>query len=170
MRNRYKAQRAVIPFWRRCAASRCALDSLKERLKHCSWVLSYVSIRDEFDTREINSWLAAEGKLVLPRAQGEKLALFEVIEPDKQLERGKWGIFEPTLVCKAIAPEAVAFTLVPGLAFDSARHRLGYGGGYYDRLLPELSGAYGLGFREQFCSTLLPVLPTDIALEGLLLY
>lgn len=168
-RNHYKTLRASIPAERRFTASQQALDYLKERLKSCKRVLSYVSFRDEFDTAEINSWLASEGKLVLPRVEGEHLELFEISQPEMDLERGKWGIFEPKMACRHI--DDVAFALAPGLAFDRDRQRLGYGRGYYDRLLTKLSGvACGLGFQEQFSATRLPAFPTDIFLDELLLF
>ena len=59
------------------------------------------------------------------------------------------GILEPMGGTK-IAPEEVDFVIVPGLSFDEQGHRLGRGGGYYDRLLNGAAAfKLGLALKEQ---------------------
>jgi 5-formyltetrahydrofolate cyclo-ligase len=88
-----------------------------------------------------------------------------------QLERNNWGIEEPIpTLCTRIDPADIQMALIPAIAFDQAGHRLGYGKGYYDRLLPQLHcPCYGIGFTEQLVPDSLPVEPHDVALTGLIL-
>jgi 5-formyltetrahydrofolate cyclo-ligase len=54
------------------------------------------------------------------------------------LERHPLGFWQPHAEAPPVDPGAVELVLVPGLAFDALGHRLGYGAGHYDRLLPTL--------------------------------
>jgi 5-formyltetrahydrofolate cyclo-ligase len=64
--------------------------------------------------------------------------------------------------------EPITLILVPGLCFDGHGYRLGYGRGYYDRLLSGLRGipAFGIGFEQQFSPLPLPIEPHDVPLDG----
>ena len=53
--------------------------------------------------------------------------------------RNRYGILEPPLDAPSLEPTAVQLALVPGLLFTKLGARLGYGGGFYDRLLPRLN-------------------------------
>lgn len=68
-----------------------------------------------------------------------------------------------------VAPETLDAIVVPLVAFDEARHRLGYGGGNYDTFLPLISPrclVVGVAFREQ-CVSRVPVEPHDLALPSI---
>jgi 5-formyltetrahydrofolate cyclo-ligase len=66
----------------------------------------------------------------------------------------------------------VDLILVPGLAFDSEYYRLGYGKGYYDRLLAETPHipAWGVGFHEQMSPEPLPRDTWDLPVQKVLLF
>lgn len=129
--------------------------------------MAYVSFGAEFDTGAFIADLRARGKqLVLPRVDRDTraLKLYTVHDPDQELVPGVWGIREPRVdVCPEVAPAAVDFVLVPGVAFTARCERLGYGGGYYDRLIHTFAGrpalvaaAYSLQIVPE-----LPVTPSD---------
>ena len=64
------------------------------------------------------------------------LVLYQVASLETDLRPGTWGIPEPDPAhCGLAAPADIDFILVPGVAFDPDGGRLGYGAGYYDRLL-----------------------------------
>ncbi len=130
-------------------------------------ILSFASFGDEIDLWPLNRKLAEKNQLVLPRVEQGHLTLYEV-EDLNQLILSSWGILEPPKD-KPIAPEKISLALIPGLGFDLRKHRIGYGKGYYDRLLPKLIHAkkIGLGYQQQLLKTLIPVEPGDHSLDEL---
>lgn len=108
-------------------------------------VMAYMSMGAEFETEAFVQRVLADGKrLVLPRVnRGERrLDLFAVSDLEAGLAPGVWGILEPLPErCATVAATAVDFVLVPGLGFDGDGGRLGYGGGFYDRLLVAMTTA-----------------------------
>lgn len=102
-------------------------------------VLATVAIGSEFDMRALLEQALAAGKaLVLPRIARapRRLELRRVADLARDLIAGVWDIPEPDPErCPEVALADVDFALVPALAADRAGYRLGYGGGYFDRLL-----------------------------------
>jgi 5-formyltetrahydrofolate cyclo-ligase len=105
-------------------------------------VAAYAAFGSEFDTSEFLAGILADGKqLLLPRINRAQraLQLRHVTDPGADLVAGVWGIREPAEHCPIVNPATVEFMLVPGVAFTAAGARLGYGGGFYDRLLALLN-------------------------------
>ena len=98
---------------------------------------------DEIDTRPLLHALHARGHAVLlPVTPRRGLALgFRRWHPGCAMQPGRFGTHHPATE-ESATPD---WLLVPLLAFDARGHRLGYGGGYYDRTLAALPGAFRLG-------------------------
>ena len=115
-------------------------------------VSGFSAIRDEIDPGPLLARLHAEGyRLGLPVMQGKGLPLvFRAWRPGDAMGTVQWGIAEPLPDKPVLEPDVV---LVPLLAFDAAGHRLGYGGGFYDRTLARLRAikpvvAVGVAYDE----------------------
>lgn len=95
---------------------------------------AYLSFNQEVRTEPIIRRARADGKRVaVPKvAAGEMRFIW--IDESAVLEKSAFGVPEPAADGPA-ADDAAALVLVPGLAFTPAGHRVGYGGGYYDRWL-----------------------------------
>ncbi|HSM97060.1 MAG TPA: 5-formyltetrahydrofolate cyclo-ligase [Rhizomicrobium sp.] len=94
----------------------------------------YIAIADEADPHILLKKLTLRNcTLAFPRVNAKDEPLvFHRWTPGLNLQRGAYGIPEPTKDWPLAFPKTL---LVPLLAFDSSGHRLGYGGGYYDRTL-----------------------------------
>ena len=102
-------------------------------------VLATMGIGSEWNTRTFLDRARADGKVVvLPRisAPPKRLHLHAVGDLERDLIPGVWNIPEPdSQRCPPVDFGSVDFALVPALAVDGARFRLGYGAGYFDTLL-----------------------------------
>ena len=100
-------------------------------------VSGFAAIRDEINPAALITWLHAEGfRLALPVMQGKgRPLLMRAWSPGDVMEAATWGIAEPAEDKPEVEPDVI---LVPLLAFDGRGYRLGYGGGFYDRLLASL--------------------------------
>ena len=126
----------------------------------------YYPINNEVDIRPFIEWLwEHDKKVIMPRTN------FETKEMDNyyiisfgQLEETKFGLHEPTKFSPLHlgSPDVI---IVPGVAFDEERNRLGYGGGFYDRFLEDsISIRIGVAFEMQM-TYLLPVEGHDQKLD-----
>jgi len=136
-------------------------------------VCTYVGVRSEVATLPLLARALAEGKRVaVPACAGEVLELV-LIESERELAAARFGLLEPPLELRARAErrcpvEAVELFVVPGVAFDREGGRVGYGRGFYDRLL---AGArpgvlrVGLAFEAQLAGQRLPAEAHDVPLD-----
>ncbi len=107
-------------------------------------VLGYMNFGAEFESSLWVERALAEGKrLALPKVNRHTnhLDLYWLDDLENQLAPGLWGIREPVVEnCEKLsAPNEVEFVLLPGVAFTRDGARLGYGGGYYDKLLASMA-------------------------------
>ncbi|MEX0961279.1 MAG: 5-formyltetrahydrofolate cyclo-ligase [Simkaniaceae bacterium] len=168
-----KEKRAKLKKSARKMARDDAHAELKKVLKLFPYVLSFASTEDEIDLWPINNELASEGRLLLPRIEGEDILCYQVNSCKTDLISSKWGFLEPDpKKCLKISPDEISCVLVPALGFDTTRHRLGYGKGFYDRLIKNLPTipAFGVGFKEQMVQDRLPIDPHDRRLTRLYLF
>jgi len=135
-------------------------------------VLLTLPFRGEWDTRPLVATALGTGKTVaVPRvnASTRMLELHAIADAHRDVGAGLQGIPEPLPRCPAVALASVDWVLVPGVTFDRAGRRLGYGGGYYDRLLPllderapRIAGAFHVQIVER-----VPAGPHDIAVDAI---
>ena len=128
-------------------------------------VLFYIHVRDEVRTQfVILARLATGGECVVPYCLDRDLQLCRIVN-FRELERGKYGILEPSLEVRSdparkVEPTEIDVALIPGLGFSERGQRIGYGAGYYDRLLATLRKdclKIGLAFDCQIVAHI----PTD---------
>jgi 5-formyltetrahydrofolate cyclo-ligase len=141
LRARVLAARDALDGQFRANAAAAILSTLLqlEELTRAGSVLAYSSFGTELDTHGFLDRVIESGRqLVLPRVDRaeRRLRLYAVADLDRDLASGTWGIREPDPDrCREVTLADVDFVLVPGVAFDTRGGRLGYGGGFYDRLL-----------------------------------
>jgi len=134
LRSKARAQRAELARANPGIALRLAEHVEALNIHGGSVIGAYIAVKDEADPFLLLERLIAKNCAVaLPRviAKDEPLAFHRWKRGDK-LEKGAFEILEPSEDTPLAFPHIV---LVPLLAFDARGHRLGYGGGFYDRTL-----------------------------------
>lgn len=152
LRERMRAQRAGYPPERRAEAAQRVFEGVRRltAYRRARTVMAYVAARGELSVQAVMEDIWATGKrLALPRCEGPGVMTARSIHSADELCRGAYGLLEPTAACEAIVPQEIDLVLVPGVAFDRAGGRIGQGGGYYDRFLPQ-TRAYRLGICYDF--------------------
>jgi len=174
LRSQIVAARDALPLPEQQAQSRLLSQRLIEHPKFiaAATVLAYASFASEVRTGELLAACLSCGKrLVLPRVNRalRRLELYVVTDLAADLAPGTWGILEPRpdRCTPVIDRAAIDVVLVPGAAFTPKCERMGYGGGFYDRLLEGWPGKghfMALAYDAQIVDAL-PQVPTDVLMH-----
>jgi len=142
----------------------------KKEFQKAKTVMFYVSLPEEVGTRQMIARALRSGKrIVVPRLVQGRIRPVQIHRVKKDLKRGRYGILEP----KRKTPfnlRQIDVVVVPGVAFDRRKNRLGRGGGYYDRFLKRLhkqTTIIGLAYQLQLLPTL-PVSSRDVPVRYLI--
>ncbi len=132
-----------------------------EELSQMEVIFLYAGYGSEVLTQETIEALIMLGKHVaLPRVHGDTMDFYEISGLD-ELESGFHGIMEPINNKKTVlTPDLI---VMPGVAFDESRNRIGYGRGYYDRYLKKYPDVPRIAFSFE-CQIVdqIPYEPSDI--------
>lgn len=102
--------------------------------KNAKTIYGYLPYNQEVRTTQMLAHAMADGKQVaVPKVYGDEMK-FILLSDLSQVAKGYAGIPEP-IADGPVAADPTALVLMPGLAFDPEGHRLGYGGGFYDKFL-----------------------------------
>ena len=165
-------KRDLIPSSKRFQKETAIKKSLfgLEIFQNSKSILMYVSFRSEVDTiSHLDEILDLGKKLIVPLVDSKlkTLTLYE-IRSASELEPGYMGIHEPKAgAARIVNINDIDLAVIPGTGFDPKGNRLGYGGGYYDRLLADTEKhipTIALSFEEQITDEI-PAEPHDIKMD-----
>lgn len=171
-RSHGKMLRSTLSATERAYEGRVLTEALTAdpRWQRARTVLLYLSFGSEWDTTALihSAWDSAK-VVALPVCGAAHQMQPCRYTPDTPLTTTRGSLREIAPEAReALAIEAIDFCLVPGLLFDPYGTRLGYGAGYYDRLLPQLSDnctILAAGFDCQLIGDMLPCEATDFRLS-----
>ena len=171
LRRSYLERRDGVLLDDRIRLSRQIFDNAYNFLKQSGRgvVAGYWPVKSEVDVLPLlEKWRETGGEVALPVVVEKNAPLsFCLWTPETAMRVSDWGIQEPDLQKdSAVLPDII---LVPLVAFDRQGRRLGYGGGYYDRTLRELSRiksfiTIGMGYASQECE-MIPAEDHDVTLD-----
>lgn len=157
-----EARARITPAERRDHAAAVAerLLALPE-LARVRTVLVYAALPAELDPALAVSALRTRGaRVAYPRIAAPGVLDMHIVDHELELVAGPFGLSQPSVHAPRAHHDSIDAVIVPGVAFDESGRRLGYGAGYYDRLLPLLRPdciRIGIAFDEQ----LLPEIPSS---------
>ena len=120
-----------------------------ELYRNAKTIYGYLPYNQEVRTVPMLEQAILDGKRVaVPKCYGEQMRFIYISDFEREVAPGYANIPEP-IADGPVAEDTTALVLMPGLAFDPQGHRIGYGGGFYDRFLsaepdhPTLALCYG---------------------------
>lgn len=164
-------RKELLSLRKNLSPSELSMDKLRSfpEFMRAKTVFCYVSAHGEVDTRDFLGEIAKEKVLTVPYCVDNDGNMICVkINGLSDLCEGRFGILEPKNPVPFSKSE-IDFAIVPGVAFSSDGYRLGYGKGYYDRFLSDIS-PFKLGVcKKELYFEKLPHNEYDIKMDSVLL-
>lgn len=136
-----------------------ANDAIYQKLINHPWFVKaqtigiYVSYKNEVDTHQIIKEYCNQKVIAVPKVSGKTMDFYQIHSFD-ELSIGAYSLLEPPTT-NFISKQQIDLLIVPMVAFDDKNHRIGYGGGFYDRYLQEYAGkSIGLAYHFQQVETM----------------
>jgi len=174
LRSKLIEQRSALTQERVLAGSMGALELVRAlpEWKNAKEVLVYWPIKGEIDVRPLVMELwQRESRVLMPRCRPDAYGEMDIAcaTCENELAPGPFSIMEPDAeLCPPVDMCSPDLAIVPGVCFDRNGYRLGFGGGYYDRLLAsdDMRGTLtvGIGYTFQLVDQL-PNQPWDMAVN-----
>ncbi len=164
LRRRMRMTRDALPARARALRSQKIAEAVmaSKALNDARVIAAYCAVRSEASVATVVQTCWAQGKtVVFPRVEGSGL-VFHRVQSEDELEEGSYGIQEPRAEAPMVNIGAIEFMLVPALAADPAGFRIGYGGGYYDRTLPHVTGSTCVTVYDFQLISEVPTLENDV--------
>ncbi|MBD3328785.1 5-formyltetrahydrofolate cyclo-ligase [Candidatus Peregrinibacteria bacterium] len=126
--------------------NKISADPLFQQAKE---ILSYMPIHGEVDLVPLIDKFP-DKDFILPRVDmgTNDLKLYKINDLD-DVEKGSFDVMEPRTDLEQIPPEKIDLVFVPAVAYDKKGHRIGYGGGFYDKILKKIR-ARKIGVAYEF--------------------
>lgn len=169
LRRQFLQQRRDLPAhrWRESSDRICTHLLNCPQFINARTVLAYQSCRQEPDLTHLFDNDAKQWGLA--RCVGKDL-IWHLWQPSEPLLNGAYGILEPVADSPRLEPERIDLMLVPAVAIDRRGYRLGYGGGYYDRLrvdpmwckIPTIGLVFDFAYVD-----VLPIDPWDLRIDAI---
>lgn len=135
-----------------------ALFTQSDAYKNAKTIYGYLPYNQEVRTVPMLEQALRDGKRVaVPKVYGDEMK-FLYLDDLTKVSKGYAGIPEP-IADGPVADDTTALVLMPGLAFDPQGHRIGYGGGFYDKFLAAEPNHPTLALCYEF--QMLPALDTE---------
>lgn len=136
----------------------------RPEIKNAKEIFTYISHKGEVSTDSVLQKFIGNKKIIVPKMENGGICLYELKEATK-FKKGQFGIREPEICLPKKELGKIEVAIVPAVAFDECGHRIGYGGGHFDRLLGKLNCAkIGLAYEFQIIDKV-PVHNYDVPVD-----
>ena len=140
LREEIRRRRASLPTYEVLEKSNRIVTRLKEMddFINAGVIACYISFDNEVYTHGLIKQFIKSKDILVPVVRGNEIFLSHIMDW-KELKSGTYGILEPAgEFIRKRGYDEVELIIVPGIVFDKKGRRIGYGGGYYDRLLSSM--------------------------------